>query len=337
MKRLITALAVAALFLPTIESAAARAATLKIATLAPEGSSWMNIMHEMMDEVTAETDGRIKFKIYPGGIQGDERDVIRKMRAGQLHGGGFTGNGLGVILPRVRVLEIPFLFNDYNEVRAVVDSLDSYFADYFDKEDYVLLGWANVGFVYLFSQEPITCKKDILDKKVWLWEGDPLAETFMAEFGIKPIPLAITDVLMSLSTQMINTVYTAPMACVGLQWFTKVKYMTDYPVTNSVGAVIVSRKSWDRIPEDLQPVVRRICDKHFARLAETTIEDNAKSIETLKKNGIKLVEVGDEGRADFNKVSLTTREKLAGSLYPADLQERVEKLLADYRAGQEGE
>ncbi len=336
MKRFLIAIAVTALLFP-VSGDAAKPVTLKIATLAPEGSSWMNIMHDLMDEVTAETDGRVKIKIYPGGVQGDERDVIRKMRAGQLHGGGFTGNGLGVILPRVRVLEIPFLFNDYNEVRAVVDTLDSYFKEYFEKEGYVLLGWANVGFVYLYSQEPVACKEDILDKKVWLWEGDPLAEIFMGEFGIKPIPLAVTDVLMSLSTKMINTVYISPMACVGLQWFTKVKYMTDYPVTNSVGAVIVSKKAWDRIPEELEPVMRRICDKHFTRLAESTIEDNRKSIETLKKNGIGMVEVNEQGRAEFHSVSLATRGKLAGKLYPPELQERVEKILADYRAGLKGD
>ena len=309
--------------------------TIKIATLAPEGSSWMNIMREMAGEVLEKTDGQVKIKIYPGGIQGDERDVIRKMRAGQLHGGGFTGNGLGVILPSVRVLEIPFLFDSYDEIQAVVKGLGDYFEGYFDEEGYVLLGWADVGFIYLFSQQPIGSRDDIGGRKVWLWEGDPLAEAFMDGFGIKPIPLAVTDVLMSLSTKMIDTVYSSPLACVGLQWFTKVKYMLDYPLTNSVGAVIVKKKTYEKIPEELKPIVDEICDRYFEKLAIATREDNAKSRETLKKSGIEFIPAEEGGMAQFHEVSLKTREKLAGSLYPQELQTRVEDALEQYRAGKD--
>jgi TRAP-type C4-dicarboxylate transport system substrate-binding protein len=130
---------------------------------------------------------------------------------------------------------------------------------------------------------------------------------------------------------MIDTVYISPMACVGLQWFTKVKYMTDYPVTNSVGAVIVSKKAWDKIPAETRPVVKKICDKHFKRLAEATMEDNEKSMETLKKNGIRFVPVTQEGIEQFHQVSMATRKRLAGVLYPQELQNRVEKILAEYR------
>ena len=100
---------------------------IKFATLAPEGSSWMKSMRKLSDKINKATDGNVVFRFYPGGVSGDEKDVIRKIRIGQLHGAGFTGVGLGQILPEVRVLDLPFLFDSDEEIQHMYAKMDAYF------------------------------------------------------------------------------------------------------------------------------------------------------------------------------------------------------------------
>ena len=254
---------------------------LKIATIAPEGSTWMNVMGELDAQVREKTNGEVGLRFYPGGIQGEDLVVLRKIRAGQLHGGGFTGVGLGEIAPSLRVMELPFLFQDPAEVHAVHEKLDPLFEKTLHDAGYTLVGWAEVGFVYLYSKAPVTSTADLKAQKVWLWEGDPLAEAFLRAAGVAPVPLSITDVLTSLQTGLITTVYITPYGCIGMQWFSRVAYTTDIPLTFSIGAVVVTNEAWDRIPAADQPVVRDLCRTYFGKLAEATAADDRKSMEVI--------------------------------------------------------
>ena len=149
---------------------------IKFATLAPEGSSWMKSMRGLAEKIKKATDGNVTFRFYPGGVSGDEKDVIRKMRIGQLHGAGFTGVGLGQILPEVRVLDLPFLFSTDEEIQHVYSKMSDYYAARYEDKGYVLLGWVPVGWIHFFSQHPIRSVEDLRRSKSWMWEGDPLVE-----------------------------------------------------------------------------------------------------------------------------------------------------------------
>ncbi|MCA9728380.1 MAG: TRAP transporter substrate-binding protein DctP [Candidatus Eisenbacteria bacterium] len=306
---------------------------IKIATLAPEGSTWMNVMHELDDEIRAETAGDVGLRFYAGGIQGDEPVVLRKIRTGQLHGGGLTGVGLGEIASGVRVMELPFLFENEAEVAAAHERMDPIFDQMLKEAGFTILGWADVGFVYLYSQTPIRSQEDLKEQKVWLWEGDPLAEAFLKAANVSPVPLPITDVMTSLQTGLISSVYVSPLACIALQWFTRVKYTTDLPITHAMGAVVISNAAWDKVPEQHRPKVRALCDQYFDKLRSATRDESARSAEVIAESNVQTVTADPAEVARFRALGQSVAEELKGSLYSADLLAQIQSAVAEARAG----
>jgi TRAP-type C4-dicarboxylate transport system substrate-binding protein len=305
---------------------------IKFATLAPEGSTWMKTMRALNVELRASTGNRLGFKFYTGGVQGDEKDVLRKMRNGQLHAGGFTGFGLGAVAPDVRALELPFMFRDYDELNYVRDQLADELSGYFEAKDFVLLGWADVGFIYMFSNIPVTAPADLQKVKMWIWSGDPLAELFFKSFQISPIPLSAPDVLTSLQTGVINAVYSSPLACIALQWFTRLSYMTDVPITHGLGAVLVSRQALAKVSAQDLEVLKEVCSKHLRALNEKTRIQNEEAVETLKKEGLSIVTVDETTRRQFFATGREAWQDGVGKLYSQELLDRITGLLQDYRS-----
>jgi len=305
--------------------------TIKFATLAPQGSTWMKVMDEFSAEVADKTGGEVKFKVYAGGIQGDEKDVVRKVRLGQLHGGGMTGVGLGLVAPAVRVLDAPFLFKNTAEVDAIHTAFDPEFRKQFLDNGYVLLGWAEVGMVYLLTEPRVSTPAELRKVKMWTWEGDPVAEAALRALDVSPIPLSVTDVMTSLQTGMLNGVYGSPLSVIAMQWFTKTKYMLDLPITNASGAALVSQKIFSTLRPEHQKILLELGAKHFARLTELSRADNLKSIQTLKKQGITVVSPTQAAQAEFESAGIKARQTLVGKLYTADLLSRIEASLAQIR------
>ncbi len=307
--------------------------TIKFATVAPQGTTWMNVMKEYDDAIRKESGGRMGFKIYPGGVQGDEKDVLRKIRLGQLHSTGITGVGIGEIAPKLRILDAPFLFKTYDEIDQVHKIFEKEFSQAFEERGYVCLGWAEVGFVYVFSNHPITKREDLKDVKMWMWEGDPVAEATFEALGIHPIPLSITDVLTSLQTRLIDGVYTVPIAAIGLQWWTRVKYMLDFPLAHASGAVVISRTIFDTLPPDLREILVRNGRTYLQKLTALSRSDNAKSIETLEERGIIiLIPHSPEVVKDYEAVGARARKLIVGRLYSEDFLNRVEHVVTEIRS-----
>jgi len=305
---------------------------IKFATVATEGSTWMKVMHEMAKAVEDSTAGEIKFKIYPGAVQGDEKDVLRKMRIGQVHSAGFTGVGLGEILPEIRIMDAPFLFNNYEEVDYVSNKLSDHFAQKFEEKGYILLGWAEVGFVYVFTNTPVNDIKDMNGVKMWMWEGDPIAEAAFTSMDISPIPLSLTDVLTSLQTNLINGVYISPLACTALQWHTKVKYMLELPLADSNGAVLITKKQFSKLTPEQQNILKYFSAKYLRQLTRLSREDNEKSLELIKKAGIKFTNITDENQLkSFSEAGKEARQSLVGKLFDQEFLTQVENYVLDFR------
>ncbi len=314
--------------------AAAENHVLKFATLAPAGSTWMNLIQEWADEVKQKSGGRLTFKLYPGGVSGDEPDVLRKIRYGQLHGGAFTGYGIGQIYSPARVLEFPFLFNDIQEIDAVRTEIMPTLQQGFRARDYELLGWMEAGFVRLFSRAPIRSFDDLKKRRIWLWQGDALGEAFFKASDIAPIPLSVIDVFTSLSTGLIDTVYSPPLAAIAMQWFTKTEYMTDVPMANAIGALLVSEKFYTRLPRDLQMLLKSTGAAAGEKLIAQTRVDNDKSMAVLKQQGLQIAFTQDD--VD-EKQLLDIRDRAAQELMhsgyiPSELFARVKRLQEAYRA-----
>ena len=306
---------------------------LKFATLAPQGSTWMNIITDWANQVGKESQGRLTFKLYPGGVSGDEPDVLRKIRFGQLQGGAMTGHGIGYIYSPVRVLEIPFLFRNYDEVDHVRARLMPDIREGFRKNGFELLGWMEVGFIQLFSQEPIYSLEDMRKRRIWLWQGDPLGKAFFAASGISPVPLPITEVFTSLSTGLIDTTIAPPLGAIALQWFSKTPYMTNIPVMNGIGGLLVTRKFFEGLPADLQKLLLQTGEEAGKRLLVETRRDNEKSLKVLKEHGVTFT---NEWK-DSDAVLYDLRDRAAAALakdgyIPGELYARTRQELEDYRA-----
>lgn len=304
---------------------------IKFATLAPDGSTWMKTMRKIDDDVRLRTQNRVGFKFYPGGVQGDEKDVIRKMRNGQIHAAGFTGFGLGAIVSETRVLELPFMFESLDELDYVREATHDYYEKAFQTKDHALLGWTDVGFVYLYTKTPVRKVADMPGTKWWIWSGDQLAEIFYKAFNITPIPLSAPDVLTSLQTGVVDGVYASPLACVALQWFTRVKYMSDVPVTHGISAIVATEKSLAGISAADRAVLLAIMERELATLTQKTRVQNEEAIAEIKKEGVQVIAVDNAARQEF-----VTRGRAAWgdgvpAVYPQELLDRVKTLLADYR------
>ena len=306
---------------------------IKFATLAPEGSTWMKVMSEYSKELTEKTGGKIKFKMYPGGVSGDEKDVVKKVRIGQLHAAGFTGVGLGEIAPQVRILDAPWLFNSYAEVDHIYKTFDKEFTSAFDKAGYVLLGWTELGFVHVFSKSPIAGPEDFKKLKMWVWEGDPIAEAAYKALGVTPISLPIVDVMSQLQTGMIDTVYGPPLGVIALQWFTRLKYVYALPMADAAGAVLLSKKFFDTLSPADQKIVLELGGKHLRQLNVLTREENLKALETLKKQGLTVTgDSSPEAVKLYAALGQKARQQLTGKLYSAELLAQVEKELDSFRS-----
>jgi TRAP-type C4-dicarboxylate transport system substrate-binding protein len=306
---------------------------IKFASIAPEGSTWMNVMKEFDAAVRKESGGRVGFRMYPSGVQGDEKTVIRKIGVGQLHAAGFTGVGMGEITPKVRILDTPFLIRSSDEADNLYQMFEKDFEQAFESNGYVLLGWAEVGFVYVFSNSPIKKPDDVKQLKMWVWDGDPVAETAFRALDMKPIPLSFDNVRTSLQTGMINAFYTTPYAAVALQWYTQAKFMVDFPLTCSAGAVLLSKKYFDKMPKDLQDILLRNGKIYMKKLTEAGRLDNKNSLTELKKRGITFTEAKDKDVQDYVAAGIRARRMLIGKMYDEEFMKRVEKAADDFRKG----
>jgi TRAP-type C4-dicarboxylate transport system substrate-binding protein len=305
---------------------------IRFATVAPEGSTWINIMKEYDAAIRKESNGELGFKIYSGGVAGDEKDVIRKIRLGQYHAAGFTGVGMGEISKKVRVLDSPFLFKTYDEIDYIYNQFDKELSESFLENGFVLLGWAEVGFVYVFTNIKINQPNDMKNTKMWVWQGDPVAESAFNAVGITPIPLALTDVFTSLQTGLINGFYTSPLAGISMQWFTKAKYILDVPLANSAGSVLIAKSMWDKIPENLREILIRHGKSYMRKLTELSRQDNEKSLAIMQQKGLTLVKPDTKVAKEYETIGLHARKSLVGTVIPGDIVTRIENSLNEYRS-----
>jgi TRAP-type C4-dicarboxylate transport system substrate-binding protein len=284
---------VAFVFATVIESAHAGSPkyVFKVASLAPEGSVWAKRFRDFTNEVTEKSDGEIKFKIYAGGVMGDDRAMYRKMRVGQLNGGGFTMTGMGEVVPDFRVLGIPFLFNSYAEVDRVKEKLMPRFEEEFNKKGLVLMALSEVGFVYTMSTTPIKTLAELKQSKAWAPEGDPISQVLLDIVGVTPIPLSIPDVLTSLQTGLINTTFNSYYGSIVMQWFTRISYITDIPFAYAYGAFVLDKKTFSRLPPQYAELMKSAAKTHFDKLLSDTRKSNEDALQVLLQNNITLVQL----------------------------------------------
>jgi TRAP-type transport system periplasmic protein len=306
---------------------------LKFGTLAPAGSVWVEVVQEIANQISQKTKERIKWISYTGGVMGDEEEMIRKIRIGQLQGGGFTINGIKKIAPELEVLDLPFMFRNEKEVDYIYEKFFDEFEKYFEQRGFKLLLFTEQGFIYWYSKNPdVKTFRDIGKTRVWAWKGERVMTSIAGILGTSPIYLQVPDVLSGLETGMIDSFQTSPMACLSLQWCKLVKVVINYPYRFEPGVVVVSKSAWDKIPKDLQDIILSIFKSIQKEASKKIRQGQAESLEKLRKMGVKFVTPPQEDIEWFRK---ECQEKLWHSKdagYPHELLKKVSDELEKFRA-----
>lgn len=315
---------------------AAAQSVLKVGSLAPDGSSWIEALRAIDGDLDDGTSGQVRLKIYPGGVQGDEDVMLRKIRIGQLQGAGLAGNGVGFIVPDVLALQLPFLFSNYDEVDYVVGQMEQYYRQAFLDAGYVLLGWSDIGFVYLMSAKPVRSVDDIRGRKVWRLQDEPITDVLFKKAKVTSVPLAIPDVLLGLQTNLVDVVYASPAAAIVLQWFTRVQYYTDLPINYTLGAFVLQRKAFEKLSESQQQLLLASAKRHIGEHNARGRIDNAEALAVMRREGVQPVAVPPAAEASFRDLVAETSADLVGQAFSREANDLVQKHLAEFRARADG-
>jgi len=312
----------------------ATAATIKIATVAPDGTAWMREMRASADAVKKATDGRVEIKYYPGGVMGDDATVLRKIKIGQLQGGAFTGGEAMVITTDAQVYSLPFLFRTQDEVDKVRAKLDPLLKQQFEKAGFELLGISGGGFAYLMSTRDIKTRDDLKSAKVWVPQGDKAAELAFRAAGVAPIPLPLSDVYTSLQTGLIDTAANTPSGAIAFQWHTKLKHMVDLPLSYVVGEVVIDKKAIDALSGEDRKALGEAFDAGFARLEKINRDDNTSARAALKQQGISITVPSEADRKSWESVGDDAFKQMSaqGGLSP-EMLKALTAALAEVRGG----
>ena len=330
---ILVSLFIALLLVTGVDEAYAKRAKyqFKVASLAPEGSVWAKRFRNFAKEVEDKSNGEIGFKIYAGGVMGDDRAMYRKMRVGQLNGGGFTMTGISEYVPDFRVLGIPFMFDSYDEVDRVKEKLLPRFEKEFAKKGMVLMALTEVGFVYTMSTKPITTLAELKQSKAWAPEGDPISMVLLETVGVTPIPLSIPDVLTSLQTGLIDTAFNSYYGSIVLQWFTRISYITDIPFAYAYGAFVLDKKTFSRLPPHYAELMKSAAKAHFDKLLNDTRNSNKESMQVLIDNGISLVKPTPTTKSELqNNYREMTVKKLIDDAFSKSIYEEAMIHLDNY-------
>lgn len=328
MNRLTKLILLFGLVLCTTTPALAANQVFKIATLAPQGSAWMNFIQAGATKIAEETDGRVKFKFFAGGIQGNDSKVLRKMRNGQLHGGAFSAGSLSNLTSSVLLYGLPFLFNDEKEVNLIRAEFDDYVEQSLLDAGLVTFGFAGGGFAQIMSNSKVSNLQDLKGKRVWIPEGDTVSYKGMEHFGLSPVTLPITDVLTGLQTGLVDVIGASATAALVLQWHTKVSHVSSMNVSYLYGVLGISEKHYQKISPADQEIVQRNFRKVYKQMEKLSAKDDARAAEALIGSGITVVEPEAGFLEDVQSRSRELWRKVAatGELPETQLNQIYERL-----------
>jgi len=308
------------------------AAQLKLATIAPEGSAWMNAMRAGAKEIKARTEGRVKIKFYGGGVMGNETSVMRKIRIGQLHGGAFTAGAISKVYPDMSLYTLPFLFENAQEAAYVRESIDPLLLEGLQKKGFTSFGIAQGGFGKLMSADKMQTLDDLKGKKLWVPEDDDISFDVMRELGLSPVKLPLTDVLTGLQTQLLEIVGSSAIGAIALQWHTKIKYVLDQPLVFIYGTLVIDRRFFGKLSKADQAIVKDVFNKIYEQIDADNHLDNEKAEQALRDNGV-IFDTGDAAEVAkiIAKVKSHNEKLIAKSDFSKDLYKKIQNKITEYR------
>jgi TRAP-type C4-dicarboxylate transport system substrate-binding protein len=307
--------------------------TFKIATVVPDGTAWITTMRAGSDEIEERTEGRVKFKFYTGGVQGNDNQVRRKMRIGQLHGGVFTSGGMRTFQKDSELFGLPLLFENYEEVAYVRSKMDGKIRQLIEDQGFVTFGFAGGGFAYLMSNGPISSRTAMQGLKIWIPEGDEVARRASQTLGIAPVSLPLTDVLTGLQTELLDTVMGPPIGVLVMQWHTVVTHITDLPIAYAYATLLIDGRAFGKISEADQAVVREVMEAIYVGFDKQDIADNQEALAALRADGLQMVTLEPGQPEEWKALIRASNRKVAEEgIFDITLLDELNCYLEAYRA-----
>ena len=325
-------LSLAAMITLAPRAALAQVSVVKLATLVPEGSVWDKALRDMGTEWASSTQGRVTLRVYPGGVAGDEPDVVRKMRIGQLQAAAITTAGLASIDPSFNVFNVPMFFTSYPELYATLDKLQPVLKQRLDAKGFVLLSWGHGGWVYFFTKMPVESVEGLKKAKMFTWSGDDKMVSVWKAKGFNPVPLAATDIMTGLQTGMIDSYPTTPLLGLTLQWYRQTPNMVGMGMAPLVGGLVMSKAAWLKLPEADRAKVQAACTRMEKRLEVEVPRQDTTAVVEMQKRGLKVNAVSAANAAQFRSVAEDFASSMAGVRIPPDVLALARKERDAFRA-----
>ena len=311
--------------------ASAQTTVIRLGTLVPKGSSWHKILLAMGDQWSKDSDGKIELKIYPGGEQGDEPEMVDKVRIKKLQAVALSGAGLTGIDSGVAALQIPMMLDSYEELDYVRDKIGPRLEKDFLARGFVVLNWGDAGWVHFFTKVPASSPDDIRKMKLCVLQGDNSTLRLYQLNGFHPVALAATDILPGLQTGLIDAIQSPPLIALANQWFGGAKNMLDIKFTQLVGATLIRKDVWDTIPHDLQKKMMDAAQVAGQGLREEIRKAEGQSVPLMHGFALNVVHADDKTVAEWRALCESLYPKLRGQYIPADLFDQVKRLRDEYR------
>jgi TRAP-type C4-dicarboxylate transport system substrate-binding protein len=310
---------------------AADPVVIKMATLVPNGSAWSSTLQEMGQKWQQVSGGRVVLKLYAGGVAGDDADVVRKMKLGTLSAGFLATAGLADIDRSVLALQIPMLFQDYEEADWVEEKMSPELEAGFDAKGFVVLTWIDAGWAHFFTKTPARTPDEMKSAKLFAWAGDDKYIELWKGAGFHPIPLPATEISTALQTGLVNAICTTPQVAALLQWYTTAKNMTDVNWALLLGGIVVEKSAWSRIPADARPAILAATRETARRLRDRARAEEIESINAMKSRGLVVVTPSAAEIALWRKLPEGVYPLVRGAYMPADAFDKAIKLSGEYR------
>jgi len=305
--------------------------TVKMATLVPDGTSWATIIKEAAENWKKISNGRVTVNIYWGGVSGDDPDVVRKMRLGTLHAGVLTSVGVAEIDKSVYALGVPMMYASYDEVYGVLEKMRPKLEASIENKGFIVLNWVDGGWVHYFTQKPVATPDDLKKLKVFVWENDTDSIDIMKSLGFNPQPMPTAEIATALQTGRINAVPISPQVAVISQYYNYAKNMTDLNWELLLGATVVDKRVWNKIPADLHAPLRQVMQESGKKLRDEIRKRGERDVAEMKKRGLNIVPVDAKARDAWVKVTESAYPKIRDRIVGVEAFEEAMKYRNEYR------
>ncbi len=313
------------------DRAQAQNVLVKMATLVPDGSSWHLILKQTAEAWSKASSGRVTVRLFAGGVAGDDPDVVRKMRLGTLQAGLLTSVGVAEIDKSVYALGVPLMYRSYEEVYHVLEKMRPRLEASLEAKGFVVLNWADGGWVHFFTQKPVATPDELRALKLFTWAGDPKSVEVWRSAGFNPVPLPATEISTALQTGLVNALGCPPQVAVISQYYNHAKNMTALPWQLLLGATLINKATWERIPSEVRPALLEAARAAGSRLQAEIRKSGERDVEAMRKRGLNVVAIDEKTRALWQQTAESLYPQVRGPIVPADAFDEARRLRDEYR------